>query len=234
MPTTPAPPLSADDLLARARRLGGLSLAEIARLFGEPVPANLKRQKGWMGQLLEKALGATSGSAAEPDFPQWGIELKTLPISPEGKVLESTYVCVAPLRDMSGLVFESSLLAAKLRKVLFLPVIGHRGWPPGERRVGQPFLWEPNQRQWQRIKADFEELTGLIATGQVDRITAHQGEVLQIRPKAANARARTMGTNLSGETVWTLPRGFYLRAHFTQSILQQAFSLTPPDKLDER
>src|SRR5688500_18797590 len=86
-------PATESELMARARALSGMSLAELARQFGIAVPEAQLRAKGWVGQLLERALGATAGSRAKPDFEALGIELKTLPVDGRGQPKESTFVC---------------------------------------------------------------------------------------------------------------------------------------------
>ena len=48
----------------------------------------------------------------------------------------------------------------------------------------------------------------MIVLGQVERITARHGEVLQLRPKAANSKALTEAIGAQGEPILTLPRGF--------------------------
>ena len=55
------------------------------------------RAKGLAGTLIERALGASAGSTAEPDFPALGIELKTIPIDAAGRICESTFVCTIAL-----------------------------------------------------------------------------------------------------------------------------------------
>ena len=55
---------------------------------------------------------------------------------------------------------------------------------------------------------DWEELMDLIVLGEVERITARHGEVLQLRPKAANSKALTEAIGARGETILTLPMGF--------------------------
>ena len=57
------------------------------------IPANLQRHKGWPGMLIEKWLGASAGSKPQQDFPELGIELKTIPIDANFSPLETTYVC---------------------------------------------------------------------------------------------------------------------------------------------
>ena len=57
-----SPPQTQQQLLAQAQGLAGYSLGELAALAGIPIPRDLKRDKGWIGILLEIWLGATSNS----------------------------------------------------------------------------------------------------------------------------------------------------------------------------
>ena len=68
----PPPPETEEELRLRARRLAGWTLSDLAAHLGERVPLDLRRAKGWVGEALERALGATSGSQPEPDFPHLG------------------------------------------------------------------------------------------------------------------------------------------------------------------
>jgi DNA mismatch repair protein MutH len=99
----------------------------------------------------------------------------------------------------------------KLQRVLWIPVEGSRTIPLAERRVGAPLLWSPNEEEERQLRMDWEELMDLIVLGQVERITARHGEVLQLRPKAANSKALTEAIGARGEPILTLPRGFYLK-----------------------
>ncbi len=216
-------PQSTDELLQRCQALAGLTLGQIAAAEGITVPANLQRDKGWVGQLLEHVLGATAGSKAEPDFPQLGIELKTLPVDQAGKPLESTYVCVAPLTGVAGLQWQHSWVCQKLQRVLWVPVLAERHIPLPMRMVGSAFLWQPSAAQQQLLQQDWEELMEQITLGGVANIRGAQGKVLQLRPKAANSKALTDAIGAQGEPILTLPRGFYLKATFTAAILKQQF-----------
>ncbi|MCT8156419.1 DNA mismatch repair endonuclease MutH, partial [Klebsiella aerogenes] len=184
-----APPQSQEQLLAQAQRLAGYSLGELAALAGVPIPRDLKRDKGWIGILLEIWLGASAGSKPEQDFAALGVELKTIPIDRQGRPLETTFVCVAPLTGNSGVTWESSHVRHKLQRVLWIPVEGEREIPLAQRRVGAPLLWTPDEEEDRQLRMDWEELMDLIVLGQVERITARHGEVLQLRPKAANSKA---------------------------------------------
>lgn len=219
----PRSPQSLEELLDRAHQMAGLSLGQLAAGLSWPVPANLRRDKGWIGQLIEQELGALAGSRPEQDFLHLGVELKTIPIDSRGKPLETTYVCVAPLMDVGGLRWEQSLVKHKLEQVLWIPVEGERSIPLADRRIGTPVLWRPSTTESEQLRQDWEEIMELIAIGKVTGLTARHGEVLQLRPKAANAAAKTECIMEDGTIGLTNPRGFYLKTNFTQAILRQAF-----------
>ncbi|MFU0966024.1 DNA mismatch repair endonuclease MutH [Kluyvera ascorbata] len=219
----PTSPKTQAELLAQAQRLAGYSLGELAAMAGIVTPKDLKRDKGWIGILLEIWLGASAGSKPEQDFAALGVELKTIPIDAEGRPLETTFVCVAPLTGNSGVTWENSHVRHKLKRVLWIPVEGERAIPLAERRVGSPLLWTPSVEEENQLRMDWEELMDLIVLGQVERITARHGEVLQLRPKAANSKALTEAIGAQGERIMTLPRGFYLKKNFTATLLARHF-----------
>lgn len=220
-----ASPENESQLLAQALALAGLTLSELAALAAIPIPDDLRRDKGWTGVLLERWLGATAGSKPEQDFASLGVELKTIPVDRYGRPLETTFVCVAPLTGNSGVVWETSHVRHKLKRVLWIPVEGERTLPLANRRVGSPLLWSPSSEEEEQLRRDWEELMDLIVLGQVERITARHGEVLQLRPKAANSKALTEAIGTHGEPILTLPRGFYLKKNFTAALLARHFLL---------
>ena len=213
-------PQTLEQLLSQAQSIAGLTFGELADELHIPVPPDLKRDKGWVGILLERALGATAGSKAEQDFSHLGVELKTLPINAEGYPLETTFVSLAPLVQNSGVKWENSHVRHKLSCVLWMPIEGSRHIPLRERHIGAPILWKPTTEQERQLKQDWEELMDLIVLGKLDQITARIGEVMQLRPKGANSRAVTKGIGKNGEIIETLPLGFYLRKEFTAGILK--------------
>ncbi len=217
------PPVTIDELMQRAEALAGLTLADVAQALSITVPANLNRDKGWIGQLLETALGAEAGSKPEQDFLHLGVELKSIPLNANGLPLETTYVCVAPLNNVTGLSWQQSLVYHKLQRVLWIPVEGERSIPIGERHIGMPILWQPNAEQQRQLQQDWEEIMELISLGKVSQISARHGEVLQLRPKAANSKVLTESIAEDGNVQLTNPRGFYLKTQFTAEILRQYF-----------
>lgn len=106
-----SPPETEEQLLAQAQQLSGYTLGELAALAGLVTPENLKRDKGWIGVLLEIWLGASAGSKPEQDFAALGVELKTIPVDSLGRPLETTFVCVAPLTGNSGVTWKPATCA---------------------------------------------------------------------------------------------------------------------------
>lgn len=218
-----AAPESEVELYARAQALAGLSLGQAAAMVGLETPADLRHHKGWVGNLIERLLGATAGSKDEPDFPHLGIELKTIPLDRSGRVLETTFVCTIDLLSMADTEWRDSRVYRKLAKVLWVPVLAERALPLPVRQLGSPFIWELTAEQERGLRWDWEELAFMIGRGDVDDVRGHLGQWLQVRPKAANANARRRGLDADGASVDVLPRGFYLRPVFTERMLAHVF-----------
>lgn len=209
------PPQSIDELWQRAQALKGLSLQDLAAQQQFVLPSDFQHHKGWLGQFIERVLGATAGSSAQPDFPELGVELKTIPVNASGKPKESTFVCAVSYPIASD--WQSSLVYCKLRQVLWLPVYADAAIP--QRQIGQAVLWQPNRQQQQILQQDWQELTEMLLFGEADQLTADYGQALQIRPKAANSRVLRATINAEAEHSVMVPRGFYLRTAFTRSLL---------------
>jgi DNA mismatch repair protein MutH len=221
------PPTSEVELLARARRLAGRPLAFLADSLGVVVPPDQRRAKGWVGQLLEKCLGATASSRAVPDFTLLGVELKTLPVDVRGVPRESTFVATLDLSDPAALVWGQSSIRKKLARVLWIPVEAEPEIPLAERRVGTALLWSPAPEQEAALRADFEEIVDLIESGFGEQITGERGQFLQLRPKGATGKSLRWAVDPDGAPVRTAPRAFYLRATFTAAIIRQHFLIAP-------
>lgn len=217
-------PSCIDELIYRSNTIAGKKLGDVAKQYHIAIPASLLRTKGWVGQLIELALGASAGNKAMPDFPNLGVELKTLPLNQAMQPSESTYVCTAPL-NIKCYSWEQSTVYRKLRHVLWVPIEGEVSKPLAERRIGTPFLWQPNQQQLAILRQDWEELMELLHLGGIADLSAKHGKYLQIRPKAAHSRVLIETINDDGMVIKTVPKGFYLRTAFTKLILQEQFGL---------
>lgn len=219
------PPATESELLRYADKIVGKTLKSLAASSNVSIPNGQKSAKGWIGELIEKNLGATAGPRPEPDFPALGIELKTLPLNRQHKPKESTFVCSVSLGGQEN-AWETSLVKRKLSRVLWIPVEADPSIPFPQRRIGNALLWSPSTADFKIIQSDWEELMDMINMGEISKITASIGKYLQIRPKGANAKSLRSGIDEDGILTPTLPRGFYLRTLFTRKILAE-FENTP-------
>lgn len=214
--------------MARARSLAGLTLRALADATGHQLPPDTTRAKGWVGQVVEDALGAAAGSRAVPDFEALGIELKTVPIDARGRPRESTYVTTLPLAELRADQLEQSSLRKKLARVLFIPVEASPELPLSVRRVGSPLLWTPSPEDFEQLDADWTAFAELVEAGRVEDIGPELGEVLQVRPKGANAAERTWAPGPDGVPIRTMRRGLYLRPRFVHALFLRSFHMPAP------
>jgi DNA mismatch repair protein MutH len=229
------PPRDVAELRARASALQGRTLDEIALALGFDLAGQNVRTKGKVGELLERALGASGGAGAVQDFPHLGVELKSIPLDARGTPVESTFVCAISVADAEYAEWETSWARRKLSHVLWIPLVPASAGADGpvvvaepaaavseggRRRVGEALFWQPTAEQEAVLRADFDCLMGLIGVGDIERLTAREGRWLQVRPKAAHGRVRTVAWGADGERIDTVPRGFYLRSRFTGAILR--------------
>lgn len=208
-----------EELLERAKNICGLTFYQLAYQLHMEIPSESIRRKGLTGKLIELALGATAGQLAIPDFYQIGVELKTLPLTLHKKPAESTFVTSVSLMNIHQEIWQTSQCYKKLKRILWVPVEGDRAIPFEERRVGLAFLWSPSREDEQVLQNDWVEITSMIALGQLNDIDARLGKYLQLRPKASDSSSLCDVIGPDGNRIKTLPRGFYLRASFTEKIL---------------
>lgn len=216
----PPPPRSIDELLTRARALSGRTVASIAGELGLSTEGEAVRTKGRPGEILERALGANGGPTRIVDFPDIGVELKTVPVDDEGRPIETTYVCKISLTDADTQEWETSWVRAKLARVLFVPLFAPEGRPWPERIVGESVLWSPTPEEEAVLHADFDDAMGLIGVGRIEELTAHLGQWLQVRPKARDGSKIGIAYGSENEAIAAVPRGFYLRTTLTAAILR--------------
>ena len=211
-------PLNVEELLLRAQALEGFAVGDLASQLGFLVPSDNVRSKGFVGQLVERALGADPKAGELPDFPNLGVELKTIPLRSDGKPSESTFICSIHMESADRDEWETSRLHRRLQRVLFLAIDSSKVAPLAQRRFGRAVVWQPSADEWQLLQHDWEDLMGAIGSGRGGNVSAREGQIIQLRPKASDASVRTLVPGAQGVQM-SLPLGFYMRAHITHRIL---------------
>lgn len=215
------PPKSFEELLENLTRIEGKTIADLALEAQVELPLIPLHGKGFQGELIERFLGASARGLPIPDFPNLGVELKTIPVSENFEPLESTFICSAPLMSKESRRFENSILYHKISRVLFVFLVSPREYTYAQRYVAGYRFWAPSEAELAKIREDYEELMELVALGQVESITARTGVVIQMRPKAADGAALTRCVGPDGTMILTRPRGFYMRRSFTSMLIKR-------------
>lgn len=213
-------------LLKKAKTLSGFKLKTLALQVNANIPDNLKNNKGWIGQLLEKHLGVQSNNKAQQDFPHLGIELKTIPIDHDGSPLQTTFICSVPLIKNIGINWKNCYFRYKISKILWIPVEGNKFIPLSSRRIGHPFIWTPSDSENKILYQDWIELTNMVVLGNAKKINSNYGTYLQVRTKASNNKVRTASIGKYGKKIMIIPLAFYFRKNFTASVLKKYFDTT--------
>jgi DNA mismatch repair protein MutH len=222
-------PGALEALLAHARALVGVELAEVADALGLPVPIGRVRSKGWSGQLLEQELGVATGGLPGPDFAALGVELKTVPVTRALEPIESTAVCQIDPIAIAAESWATSYVRRKLARVLFVAL----EVPPGTRSVGDRIvaavrLWSPGPEEERVLRADFELVVrDYFRRGRAAEITGHLGEALQVRPKGRDAADLRDAYDPAGRPTRVGKHGFYLRPAFVARILRGGCGTLP-------
>ena len=219
-------PLSCEELMVRASALEGVTIGDIAGAIGATIPKGRRSTKGFIGQLLEKALGADPEALEQPDFPDLGVELKSMPVA-ESEALrpvESTFLTSISMAYADRAVWETSRLRHKLQSVLWIPVDGKWRGEIALRRVRTPRLWRPTLEEFEGLKADWMDLMGAIGAGNAAQLTGRDGKYIQVRPKAAHSKVRVAAPSEHSVDMQH-PLAFYMRASATKGILQEGSML---------
>ncbi|WP_281495921.1 DNA mismatch repair endonuclease MutH [Candidatus Schneideria nysicola] len=221
----PFPPSSQKELMDRANRLAGFNLGELATWANINIPLDLKKDKGWIGKLIEFCLGANTKSKASRDFPHLNIELKTLPIDENGIPIENTFICMINLINYHKTIWETSYLRYKISQILWIPIEGSKDITLSMRRIGIPHLWILNQNKLEELilQYDWESLMNLIVLGKIQSIYNFSGELIQISSKRKNHLSLTPAIDQNGKIILVSPCGFYFKKSFTKKIIKSFF-----------
>lgn len=216
-----APPQDRLELCKRLNMLVGYSIEELALLANLRLPYQSTAGKGFTGQLIEIFLGAQASNLPLPDFINLNIELKTIPVGTDLMPQESTFLCVADLNREGFVSFERSALYKKIETILFVVVLAPKGSDIAKRRILGYFFFTPSGKTLELMREDYNELMGLVNEGRAQEINASMGNIIHMRPKAANAQELTAVRDQEGNMIQTRPRGYYLRRSFTKELMEQ-------------
>ena len=180
-------PETEQELLQRAASLQGKNLQYLATALGITLSTKLLQDKGLVGQMLERYLGANAGNQARPDFPALGIELKSISMNRYGKPATGIFISNIPAQLRVLPLWQECSVYQKLCRVLWIPVEAKQaGKAFATLRLGTPVLWSPSSVVMTALQRDWEELMRQICLGSWDMSNKQQGEHLYIRTHTRN------------------------------------------------
>lgn len=206
---------SLDQIESRMQLCHGLSLEQLHHMIYQTKPESIG--KGWTGRLLEQWLGVTNLNESTPDLPEIGLEIKTLPVSHKGRVLEHTFLATIPFPFREG-SFRRSRLYNKIQKILWIPIVRKEKRMSFQDQIGAAFIQdlEKDSEVLSKLTEDWDLLAGLLREESYRLISSEVGDILHIRPKAQNA----------AQKIWVgeqkiNPMGFYFRKNYTQELIDK-------------
>jgi DNA mismatch repair protein MutH len=161
--------------------------------------------------VLRKLLGLPSKGL--PEDRSWsGLEVKTVPVTPDGWPHEHTSFPAFRHLEVADQEWEDSDLLARVSRILFIP-LGRtdRRTPALDAVVGRSFFWSPSREELSGMRHEWEMFRDEIAAGRADRLpTARSTRYVHVRPKDVKARPSDPapgGLTLTRKCFW-LNRGF--------------------------
>lgn len=205
---------------------GALDLVALRRV-GDILPLSEiegQSDKGIVGKLLERSLGMAA-STRPLDFEDG--ELKTNSVYPDGRPRETMFITqVSSWVDdlLGGVRFERTILFAKTRSILYVPVV--KQGPAADWRFLRPIHYEDRMSHLSsRLRADYygiaERLQRLVEHGADGMFHTTNGTYLQVRTKDSRPY-HPMFSEQYGRHVSNKNWAFYFMKRFMSDLCRQA------------
>ena len=175
-------------------------------------------------RAVRKLLGQPA-SGRKGEFERFGIEIKTVPVKPHGRLAEAMSFPGFVHEELVFETWEDSDLLGRLNRLLIVPVHRARDASLAGTTLGRPFFWSPPEEDLVGIRREWETYRDLIAAGEANRLPkASETRYIHVRPKARNARDRD--TAPGGFEV--IRKSFWLNQRYLESVLAEHGDPTPP------
>ena len=190
------------------------------------------RNKGFAARVVQKAMGMSADdNRPEPDLTDLGIEIKSIPIGDDLKVLENTKICSLNFKDTHDSDWKNSKVYAKVRNILFVPVVKYdkENWKHWYIRA--PFIWMPSLKADKILESDYRRVQELLRTGRFEEISSKappRGPCDVLIPNTAGENAEDITRFIAhGGEQESKRRAWFLRKDFTQEIIHENIAFSP-------
>jgi len=203
-------------VLGRLHALRGRRIDEVAAQLQVPI----SRAKSGLAILVRRALGVHRDSARIKEFESFGVEIKTAPVSREGKPFESMSFPRIHHMEIVDDDWADSDLRSRLERLLIIPLIrAYKEQPKEEHMIGRAFFWSPSDDELSGIQSEWERFVDAIRIGHSDRLpTAASTRFIHLRPKG---RDRSDKEDAPGG-LRVVKRCFWLNNDYVERIIASA------------
>lgn len=169
------------------------------------------RNKGWVGQVIEKHLGLPINSLQKPNAGSWELKMCSLKYLKSGKLTfkETMAVTMFKADNVANTEFEYSHLFAKLRRM----IVAARIWESQQEKrsiVYRVTTYDlDDAKVYSQVKADYELVRDTIRTKGFSALTGKMGVYIQPRTK--------------GRGHGSTSRAFYARKSFLKLIFPEIY-----------
>lgn len=213
------------DLLDRLSVVQGVPFSELCQAHGITWYPEPKRNKGLAAKVVETVLEVKSNNRPEPDLTNLGLEIKTIPVTDDLKVMEHTKVTTLNFRDVQDQDWERSTVYHKLRSILFVPVVKYDKAAPERWYIRSPFVWMPSLSAEKQLRQDYEAVRELLKRKEYAKISSAeppegQGVYMMANTGGMDSSDVTTVEGASGDED-VKRRAWMLRKTFTALVLRE-------------
>ncbi|MGH9896014.1 MAG: MutH/Sau3AI family endonuclease, partial [bacterium] len=214
----------AENLLAQALTLEGVRAKEVAvevdRTAFNATPKPVGRTG--VGNLTQLYMGRKEDNRREPDFPELGIELKTLPMKAlrrgnqrEWTVKEPTSITMIDYREVDQEDWSVAYLRHKIDHILWVPY-EHDYGDKRESRFRRAFLWKPDAADYPVFGIDYDVVRGYIQRDDAEHLSETLSQVLAARRKGSKGQMAEQPRGPPAKS-----RAWAFKAAYTRPILDK-------------
>lgn len=225
------------EILAHASGLKGLTLGRILKDLGnEELSRNFleRRGKSGAGLIVEACFGIRPNQTPEPDFPNCGVELKTLPLLRTGaklRVKERTSVTMIDYGQLARESWPTASVRRKLAAILFVFVLMDSD-DPARSELLDSRLWHPDETDETIFEIDWSRTHDRVVHGEAHMLSEADSWALAASRKGAGNESDQVDQPFSD--IPALRRAFTLKPCFTSWVFSELLGKARSESVIEK
>ncbi len=223
------------ELLGQAQTLEGRTARVLADEVDRPAFNASPKPVGktGVGALVQLYMGRATDNRREPDFKEFGIELKTLPMKALGKssswtVKEPTSITMINYFEVDKEEWPAAYVRHKIDHVLWVPY-EHDFEDKRRSRFRRAFLWKPEPADYPLFNVDYDDVRAYINQGRAHELSEAMSRILGARRKGSQGQM----TQQPHSSVKAKSRAWAFKASYTRPILEKHVLKVPTVSLVE-